>query len=563
MGLPLKILLFIIALLHISLEAAEAPPHSLVEPNRILFLMQAGNQAQAINLYNAHAQQQGHHDLELLRQIGMSILDQGSNSDDPEIVLLSIFGAGISANDKAIYILQDGLKSKVPQLQLVAMNFLSRLQNDDADLLLTRIMNSNYLILRLEGAYHLAQKKAPIALAQTEALMNKVDPEFWPIFPQLYAMIGSADAMRTMRKLLANPRESVRVAAIVSVGEYNRDDLLPTIRTLSTHHVTSQQEACAYVLGKMKDESSVDKLESMTKSGSKTVRLAAWQALYRLGRKEWRTSIEEAASKNDLFAITILGEVEGSENLLFQLTQSQNLHVRTNAALSLLRRHDVRCLKPLCDILIHDARDLAFTQLESPSGALTAYKVIPSATQNLEENAVAIELSLALREKILMEALELPEADFLLLANTLFETHQNDLVPTLVEALETLRSPAAIALLKRHQQKAGAPLIRNYCNLALYRLKEEGPYAENLHQWIAKEQHGDLIHFRPFLPWELRKNTTYQLNPQETSRLLIESFEAMIQNQDDQGVDVLLHAIQHGNAKNKYALAGLLIHAAQ
>lgn len=562
--------LFII-LASMTLSAVESSPStssfplSTVEPNRILFLMQAGKTEQALNLYYDYANQQGHHDLELVRQIGMTVLDQGYRISDPETQLLTLFGAGISANENALYILQDGLKSSFPQLQLISLNFLSMYQNDDADQAMNRVMSSNYFLIRLEGAYHLAKKKAPTAVGQIEALMSKVDTELWPVFPQLYAMVGNAESIRILRKLLAHKNEEVRIAAVLSAAQHGRDDLLPQIRLLATHHAMAQQEACAFALGLMKDESSVDKLQTIaTSSGASTVRLAAWQALYRLGRKEVRQPIEEAAKGGDLFAVAILGDIEGSEEVLFALTKSPNMHVKVNATLSLLKRKDIRCLQSLCEVLIRDSRDLSFAKLNSHAGALTAYKVVPSAAQNLEEDSVAIELSLSLREDALIKALELPEASFLRLANTLFEAQQNDLVPTLVLALETMQSPEAIALLKRQQQKAGAPLIRNYCNLALYRLKENGPYAENLRLFIAKEQKGDLIHFRPFLPWEVRdKSSTYQLTPEETSRLLIESFEALIQSQDEQGIDVLLHAIQHGNAKNKYALAGLLIHSAQ
>ena len=55
----------------------------------------------------------------------------------------------------------------------------------------------------------------------------------------------------------------------------------------------------------------------------------------------------------------------------------------------------------------------------------------------------------------------------------------------------------------------------------------------------------------------------YQLTPQETSKLLVDSFDAFLKTQDDKGIDIVLEAIQNGNPKNKYALAGLLIHATQ
>src|SRR5438105_7878991 len=43
-----------------------------------------------------------------------------------------------------------------------------------------------------------------------------------------------------------------------------------------------------------------------------------------------------------------------------------------------------------------------------------------------------------------------------------------------------LQTPEAIALLKYGCGKLTFPLIRDYCHLALFRLKEEGPYEEYL-----------------------------------------------------------------------------------
>jgi HEAT repeat protein len=542
-------------------DSSESPK---IESSQILYLMQSGNMAQALDVYKEYRKEIGHHDCELLQQLSLILLDQGHRNSDPEIQLLTIFGAGISSNEKALYILQDGINNSIPELQMVCLNFLARHQNDSAEEALKRAMASDYLLIRLEAAFHLAERKAPHAVAQTEALMYKVDEDLLFLFPQLFAAVGNAEAMRIMRRLLTDSDEQVRIETILCSAESRRDDLLPKIRMLATHHEVGQQEACAYALGEMKDEKAVPKLEKLARSNTPTVRLAALRALYRMGRKEMRFIIEEGAQKENLFAIQVLGEIEGSEDTLFKLTQSPNIHVKINAALALLDHSDPRCLSPLLEIFIKDSRDLGFLKASSQGKAFTAWKVVPSARQNFAENPVAFELSLNMREETLRKTLDLPEKDFIQMAHLIFETGQNDLVPTLVQLLENLQTPAAIELLKKHQQKAGAPLIRNYCNLSLFLLKEPGPYADNLMDWVVHKQNEDFIRFRTFVPWELRESHSfYQLTPQETSNLLIRSFEAFAQTQEDRGIDLLIEAIQHGNPKNKYALAGLLMRAAE
>lgn len=541
---------------------------SSAEPGKesyILYLMQSGNTTKALQVYKDLCKETKSHNFELIQQMGLILLDQGYRSKDPEIQLLTLFGAGISLNEKALYILEDGIKNHNPQLQLIALNFLARYQNDEADVALNRAMSSNYLIIRLEAAYHLAAKKSPNAVGQTESLMSKVNDEALGVFSQLFGMIGDHASIKLMRKLLTNPQEMVRVDTILSAAKYQRDDLLPQIRRMATHHDFAQQEACAYALGELKDESSIPKLQILAKSQNTSIKLAALQALYRLGKTEVRAQVENLAKSKDLYAITLLGGMEGSEKTLYELIKDSNIQVRINAAIALLELNDPKCLIPLCDIFIRDSRDLILLKSNSLGKSLSSWKVVSSASENFSDIPLAFEVSLGLREGLLAKTLELPEKNFLQLAHTLFEAQQNDLVPALTELLENLQTPLAIELLKIHQQKAGAPLVRNYCNLALYKLKQPGPYAKNLQEWVTKQQNVDLIKFRPFQPMEMRELVTdnYQLTPQETSRLLVEAFDSYISSQDDKGIDVLINILQSGNSKNKYALIGLLMRATQ
>lgn len=541
-----------------------APPPSTA-PNHILYLMHTGEAAKALEAYQAHRKATGTNDFDLIEQIGLILLDQGFRTRDPEIQQLTLFGAGISSNEKALYIVEEALASGQPELQAIALNFLAKFQNDRADLALHRAMASNYLIIRLETAYKLAQKKDPKAVGQTEALMAKVPEEIWPIFPQIYAESGTPEAKKILRKMLTHRDEIVRIAVILSLAENNHDDFLPHIRRMAAHHEPGQQEACCTALGMMKDESSVPRLQQLACSSHLNVRLAALNALYQLGRNEAMQEVMSIARTGDIFAIAMLGKMHGSENLLVQLLAVDNLQVRINAAYALLELGDSRCLPVIASLLVRTSRDIALGKVSSPGKSLIALKGVPSAQQNLEDDHVALELSLNLREALLIKTVELPERDFLAVANGILEVQQNDLVPVLVEVLENHPTPAVIEILKRHQQKAGAPLIRNYCNLALYRMKQPGPYAQNLQTWVTQQQNIDLIRFRPIVPIDLRdlSDSSFELTPQETSRLLVEAFEAFVASQDDKGVDVLISVIQTGNPKNKYALIGLLMRAIQ
>ena len=139
-----------------------------------------------------------------------------------------------------------------------------------------------------------------------------------------------------------------------------------------------------------------------------------------------------------------------------------------------------------------------------------------------------------------MEAAHLPEKDFLTLARLIIQKQQNDLVPTLIHLLENLRTESAIQILKEGAEKISSPLIRDYCHLSLYRLKQEGPYEEYMNHWVMHQKHEELIRIRPLLPWKYRiEQSDYTLTPEETSRLLIEAFLSIANRRDEKSIEFL------------------------
>src|SRR5690606_26321251 len=102
-----------------------------------------------------------------------------------------------------------------------------------------------------------------------------------------------------------------------------------------------------------------------------------------------------------------------------------------------------------------------------------------------------------LREHLLKELAHLDQKFFISLIQDLFERQQLDLIPTAITLLEHLRTPESIELLKKGCRKLTAPLIRNYCHLSLYRLKQEGPYEEYIKLWVMRQKDVELIRLRP------------------------------------------------------------------
>lgn len=495
--------------------------------------------------------------------MGLILLDQGYKSKDADDQLISLFGAGISQNDRAFYILEEGLKSSNPQIQAIAINFLGNSRYDYAYELINKMMGSPYALIRLEAALQLAKSKHPRATAQIEALMQKVDPRAAGVFPQLFALVGDDSALKILKKLMNHTNLEVRIACMMGSALHGRDDLIPQIRKLASQHDIRQQEAACIALGIFQDQQSEDILKKHTKSPHAAVRIAALKSLYILGVKEAAIDLQTQALIGDLFAIDALGSIPGSESTLINIAKTGSIHAKLNAILSLLKLKDERALSGIADILIRDARDIAFFETATPGRVLKAWKAIPSAQHQGEDAPLLLELSLRFREEVLQLALELPEEKFYQLAHFLFEKKQNDLIPLLVNLLVNLDTEESIQLLKMQANKAGAPLIRAYATLGLVRLKEEGPYQKSLKESILSQKNLDMMKFRAFVPADIREiDDTYELTPHESSRFLIDAIQVLAETQEPESLDILLQLLKEGHPKNRPVIAGLILRIA-
>lgn len=529
-----------------------------------LYLMQQKKIEESIERYRELAHISGRHDFEVLQQMGLILLQKGIQSEDPQTFLMTLFGAGLSNSARALEILEKGLFHPDPQVQLLSLNFIARQEDDRADELLNRAMSSDYLATRMEAAFHLALKKHPHAVGQIEGLMFRLPPVFKPYFPPLFALIGTNDATAVLKRLIEDTDAPVRVESILQVAHMGRDDFLPLLRKRLTLSNIAELEATCFAMGVLKDSSTLPKLKKLSTSPTESIRIAASLALLRLGDRSGVAALTDMARNRNLFAIASLGAVSGSEEPLALLAQSGDLQLRINAAAALLQLRDPRCVPVLIEMFIQDARDLAFHPYGSIGRTQTAWKAVPSAELRSKDPTIDLSFSQAMREHMLRESIHLPEEHFLELAQLIIDRQQNDLVPTLIGLLENLQTEKAIVLLKHGAAKFSSPLIRDYCHLALYRLKEEGPYEEYVNNWVMHQKGSELIRLRPMLPWKYRlEQSDFTLTPDETSRLLIESFLSIANQRDARSIDFLLKAIQHGNPQNRYALMGLLMRATE
>jgi hypothetical protein len=532
--------------------------------NHSLYLMQQNRVEEAIEKYREFTDLSGRSDFEVLQQLALTLLQNGSNSQDSQVFMMTLFGAGLSGSTHALEILEKGIHHPDPQIQLLALHFIAKIEDDRNFDIFSRAMSSDYLGIRMEAAFYMAQKKHPHAVGLIEGLMYRLPPMFKPFFPPLFALLGTNDGTLALKRLIEDPDAQTRVESILNVARLGRDDFLPLLRKRLTHTHIAEVEAVLFAVGALKDSNSLPRIKKLSQSPTETIRLSASLALLQLGDRSGVPAIIELAKQLNLFAISALGSISETEETLAELVQSKDLQVRLNAAVSLLQRKDPRCLKALLEILIQDERTLAFHPFHSVGRTLSALKAVPSAELHVKDQTLDLSTSQAIREHFLAEAIHLPEKDFLSLAKQIFRSGQYDLVPTTIALLENLQTEGAIALLKLGASSLGSKLIRDYCNLALYRLKAEGPYEEYVNHWVMNQKEAELIQFRQLLPWKYRlEQSDYTLSAEETSRLLIEMIISVAGKRDEKSISFLLEAIQHGNPYNRYALFGLLMKATE
>ncbi len=529
-----------------------------------LYQVNQGKIAEGIQSYKELVNTTGKQDYEVLEELALSILNQGVDASDPETQLLALYGASVSMNEKCDRLFERAYRSPFPPIQAAALNAVSKSRSDMSNFILGQAIGASHPLIRLEAALLMAQRKTPGATLKIESLMQKFEEEVHFLFPRFYAMIGDKDAIKNLRRLLTHSDHKVRAECLLAIANEHRDDLIREVKRCLNHPDPETVEAAIFASGELKDESAIPDLRRHAQSTNPFIQLAAVQSLLQLNQKEYLPVVIARAEKEDPFAITLLGEFEGGEEVLAKLRDSSNSTTRINACASLLKHKDMRGLKGLDEILIKSPKDLCFIPLTSPGGSLKSMKAIPSSRQNLSENPLAFEISLKFREEVLTDAFELPESVSFEIIKMLLRVEQNDLIPLAMNLLENHPNEKTIHYLKQQEQKLGSPFIRYYAALTLMSLNEEGPYIERLTQYLLKDQTIDLVKFRPFIPWEMRGEITpYELTPNDHSSLFIASLEALATKREEKGIQLLLDLLAKKTDSNRYIIAGLLLRTIQ
>jgi HEAT repeat protein len=535
-----------------------------IDSRHVLFLMHQSQVEKAFSNYQKYVKEVKHHDFDLLQQMGQILLQNGSKSSNEKIKQLTMLGAGLINSKSALSILEKGLNSEDLNTQMIAMNFISTIKDDYSNKLLLRAMNSNFLPVRFEAAFELALRKHIQAPGQIESLMHKLPFFLKPYFPSLFASIGSPQADAILQELINDKNIHVRIEAILNAANHGKDEMLKSIQMQANGTNVAQLEACSYAFGVLKDSSSFKKLKKLSLKEQSNIKIAALYSLHLLGDETAKEKLEDMAMKKNLFAIATLSKIGQTKNTLYKLLNDKNIDIKINAALSLLALKDEKCIETLKEILIADQRDIALQPAFSIGRTLMHYKTFFSAKHLATKQKVNLELATNLKIHILKQSINLEKKDFLKIAAMVFENKQNDLVPVIIHLLKNITSDEVIEFLKKYSNLPGAPFVRDYCHLALYKLTEEAKYEKYVIDWILRNKDTEIIKLKNVLPKHQRfEKTLYSLTAEEKNKLLLDMYNVIAQRQNEAQVDILINAIKVTIPENRFALAGLIIKATE
>lgn len=538
------------------LKAAE-PLHDPAQAHRIRQMIRQGHIGTAINFYRQNPPAALTERYEILRQLALAVIELDANSTSEDKQRISLICAGLSADEDAFRVVEKALSSRNPILQLMALQILCKFENSKAEAALKKAMSSPFPIIRLETASLMAKGRFPCALEQAECLLQKLPEETYPLFAELYACIGTEPAKRQLRILMNHSKVPVRIAAVNSIAEHNIESFAPQVKSLAMQVSPHLQEACATALGKMGCTTAIPQLKKLMQSKYTETALSAAHALHTLGDLQAANYIYDKAKLGNTFAITLLGEMDGSQDFLYQLTKSRDATIRVNASIALLRRRDQRAAQHIVEWLTPTHIKGLIVKNRSEGKSLLSFKFL-----QLDETGIVAENNLELREQMLNIASGLPDDGYFTIAETLISKKQNDLLPAMFHIIRERSNERSLEFLKKYCQQPGYPLLRTFCNLVLLQKQENGPYRELVEKWVEEQWSEDLLSFRPVINSSM-DGSTFQLKPHEKTMLFLSCLEVIASLQSEDSLDFILRGLSACHPNLRSLFATLLIRAIQ
>ena len=160
---------------------------------------------------------------------------------------------------------------------------------------------------------------------------------------------------------------------------------------------------------------------------------------------------------------------------------------------------------------LFEENDIAIKPIFSMGRSMKAWHFITSPSARKEDLPYPMEALLGIKQQILNKTRDLTEDAFCSFARKIFNKKERNLIPALVALLENLNSEKAIALLEEYAEDKTSPLVRDYCHLALFRMRQEKDGGKYISQELAEKMAVSFDKGQQALPHENLSDREYQI----------------------------------------------------
>lgn len=528
---------------------------------RLRFLVASGRLEAALSCYLSAKSQKSVDDDLFLSDLAIHLIDNALMDPDPKIQLAGLYGLSLSAHPSGLLLLEQLSNSLQPIIQAIAVQMAKLAPDPTATFIINRALNSNYIEIRFHALQFLVMRKDPTAFGHIQSLLHKLPPQAKPYFCDFLASLGTQESEFLLVDFFLSNSPTLRMHVLQSALNHTLFSFLPHFQNSLHVGVPQEQEISAFAMSRFGQIESQGLLKKLQNSPHPEVRLAAATSLLSFGFVDALQTVIELAKMKNLWAIDLLGSYAGGETLLKELFFDSDPNIQLNAMLSLLKRKEPCALEQAKKILKTPSHIALFTPIYSEGGSFKAWKIFsPTQTPSPEEQQRALLATFELKNQILILGMELPEEAFFEILETIIHLRENSFAPLIAQITQNMKTPRTKARLLDLSQESGWPLLRIFSHFILYVNGDKNRHKKELLRWIHEEKKRSVIEFKPSTSFldSYEKSSPYELTPEESSALFIETLAAMASMQDPEGIDLILQLIKDGHVNNRPILAGLL-----
>ncbi|MBF5050943.1 hypothetical protein CLAVI_000565 [Candidatus Clavichlamydia salmonicola] len=496
------------------------------------------------------------HNHELLRRMAQLIISQDSLHSNIDKRRLAVLGAGISATDSLLPILEKSIKSPDLLTQKLALKHLAYYESEYIQSFLEKSLSANQLDIVFEAAQILTNYNNPFLIPRILQIRDKLPPRLFSLFTPLLLKHDSSAAESAIRQMIHSHEKENKLNTLSHIAHQRKSLFLPEVKNLLENPDYAIKEASLHIIGNVQDHSMIDLITTYLSHHETSLRLAAAVALTQLGETEIPAQvITKEALQNNLFAIDALSLIDPEYALpcLHEIMSKDSIsaNVRQNALLSLLHHKDKSHLHELFPLLLLSSDKCSLQTTFSPG---KRFKFFSINMEGKKQKNPSTEQAHLLKIEILQKILKASPSLFVSLTKELIEKNAIEVVPLALQMLHQEHisfdeSLAEKAILSSSGLIRTAGIIyANQYNLAKY-----SPMLKTL---LFKESLSPIISFQ-----EKMNAFSFQEEMIENSKisLYLEGMQILLKERNDDAYSFWVNVMSKCHPYNHGILSGLFL----